>query len=58
MKSIFSKSGQGYGCETANSAMWQVAVSYIEDNVYFDKDLEVSTFEVNIRASFAKSAKT
>ncbi|CAE7373697.1 edem3 [Symbiodinium pilosum] len=28
---------------------FKVAVSYIEDNVYFDKDLEVSTFEVNIR---------
>ena len=29
---------------------WQVAVSYIDDNVHFGKDLEVSTFEVNIRS--------
>ena len=28
----------------------QVAVSYIQDSVHFDKDIEVSTFEVNIRS--------
>ncbi|CAE7041706.1 Edem2 [Symbiodinium natans] len=28
---------------------FKVAVSYIDDNVHFGKDLEVSTFEVNIR---------
>lgn len=27
----------------------QVAVSYIQDSVHFDKNIEVSTFEVNIR---------
>ena len=30
-------------------ALDQVAVSYIQDSVHFDKDIEVSTFEVNIR---------
>lgn len=29
--------------------MSQVAVSHIQDSVHFDKDIEVSTFEVNIR---------
>lgn len=30
-------------------AAFKVAVSYIQDSVHFDKDIEVSTFEVNIR---------
>eukprot|EP00913_Durusdinium_trenchii_P008077 g7574.t1 len=30
-------------------AIFKVAVSHIQDSVHFNKDLEVSTFEVNIR---------